>query len=52
MLDLQDDSRVAPTIGAYYRAITAPPFRDEAAAAFRRRLSVSLKDSLDLIEYG
>jgi len=52
MLDLQDGSRVTPAITAYYRAITAPPFQDEAAAASRRRLRGSLKDTLDLIEYG
>ena len=51
MLKLQDDSRVIPTITGYYRATTAPTFRDEAAAAFRRRVSGVLKDILNSIEY-
>ena len=52
MLKLQDNSRVTPTITAYYRASTAPAFLDEAAAAFRRRLGGCLKDTLSSIEYG
>jgi len=51
MLELQDDSGVTPATTAYYRASTAPMFRDEAAAAFRRRLGGSLKDTLSSIEY-
>ena len=51
MVELQDDSCVAPAITAYYRASTAPTFRDEAAAAFKRRLGGALKDILRSIEY-
>ena len=51
MLELYDDSRVGPTIIAYYRAITASMFRDGAAVAFRRRLGGSLRDTLSSIEY-
>lgn len=51
MLELQDDSCVAPAITAYYRASAAQTFRDEATAAFRRRLGGALKDILSSIEY-
>ena len=51
MLKLQDDSCALPTVTGYYRASTAPTFRDEAATAFRRRVSGVLKDTLNSIEY-
>ena len=51
MLEVQDDSQVTPTITAYHRATTTPTFRNEAAAAFKRRLGGALKDISNSIEY-
>jgi len=39
MMEFEGRSHVAPTLSAYYQAIAAPRFCEEAAAASRRRLA-------------
>jgi len=50
MVGFQERSHVAPTLFAYYQAIVAPGFCEEAAVASTRRLTKVLGETLTLLE--
>jgi len=50
MVEFEESSQVAPTLSAYYRAITASSFCEQAAAASTHRFAKVFGETLTSLE--